>query len=128
MDPSTGHLKWTLLQNYFTSVQYDDNSEKIVVGDIITLDSKSHKISRVLQKLAGKSFEVKGYFIHYDKNDTFGWAYKSRGNIFAKLDGMDPSTGHLKWTLLQNYFTSVQYDDNSEKIVVGDIIVTDMSE
>jgi len=91
-----------------------------------TLNKKN--LLKVLQKLAGKSFEVKGYFIHYDKNDTFGWAYKSRGNIFAKLDGMDPSTGHLKWTLLQNYFTSVQYDDANETIVVGDINAIDMSE
>ena len=129
MDPQTGHLKWTFLQDYFPNVKYDDENETIVVGDINATDvSDGSRLSEILHKLAKRSFPVKGYFIHYDKNDTFGWAYKSRGKVFAKLEGMDPQTGHLKWTFLQDYFPNVKYDDENETIVVGDINATDISE
>ncbi len=73
---------------------------------------------QVVEQLANRRIPVNGYFAHYDRNDPLGWVYLSaNGHLFAKLEGMDPETGLLRWTLLKNYFESVGYDGNN--IVIG---------
>ncbi len=116
MDPQTGYLKWTLLQNYFSNVKFENG--KIVVGEVKTYPSSN--LQSLVSRLANHSFDVNGYFAQYDKNDPYGWVYlSSSGKLFAKLDGMDPQTGYLKWTLLQDYFSNVKFENG--KIVVGEV-------
>ncbi len=114
MDPQTGYLKWTFLQNYFSSIKFENG--KIIVGEIKAAPSSN--LESIISKLANHSFDVNGYFAQYDKNDPYGWVYlSSSGRIFAKLEGMDPQTGYLKWTFLQNYFSSIKFENG--KIIVG---------
>ena len=116
MDPQTGYLKWLLLQNYFSSVKFENGN--IVVGEVKSTPSSN--IQNIVTRLANHSFPINGYFAHYDKNDTFGWVYlTTSGRTFAKLEGMDPQTGYLKWLLLQNYFSSVKFENGN--IVVGEV-------
>ncbi len=96
MDPQTGLLRWKRLRNFFDRVEYRDGY--IVVGAARSTSDE------VVNTLANKRLRVNGYFTYFgdpEDYDPFMWAYvSSSGNLVAKLEGMDPSTGHLKWHFL----------------------------
>ena len=76
--------------------------------------------------LANRVLPIKGYFAYYgnqDNYDPFAWVYlSSSGRIFAKLNGMDPNTGKLKWWILRDYFDYVYHDEQTNEIVIGSIV------
>ncbi len=74
---------------------------------------------QTIQQLANTRVPVNGYFAQYDREDPFGWIYlTSDGSTLVKLEGMDPETGYLRWTPLNDYFQSVGFDGRN--IVIGD--------
>ncbi len=85
---------------------------------------QEQKRDKIIKELAGRSIKVNGYFAFYgnwsdnDPDNPYKWVYyASDGSFFAKLDGMDPNTGYLKWTPLNDYFKSFSYQNGN--IVVG---------
>ena len=130
LDLSTGNLVWTLLngggKKYFNRVWMEDG--KIFVDALLIEDEN---LSTLLSTIAQKGKEgvpIDGYFAQYDRNDTYGWVYLSKsGNTFAKLEGLDLSTGNLVWTLLngggKKYFNRVWMEDG--KIFVDALLIED---
>ena len=74
---------------------------------------------QMIEQLANTRVPVNGYFAQYDRDNPFGWIYlTSDGSTLVKLEGMDPETGYLRWTPLNDYFDSVYFDGHN--IVIGD--------
>ncbi len=72
----------------------------------------------VISQLANSQVPVNGYFAQYDRTDPYGWIYLSSDqSTLVKLEGMDPVSGYLKWTSLNDYFESFGFD--GEHIVIG---------
>ncbi len=96
MDPQSGMLRWKILRSFFDRVEYHNGY--IVVGAARSTSDE------VVNTLANKRLRVNGYFTYFgDPEDynPFMWAYvSSSGHLAAKLDGMNPATGHLKWHIL----------------------------
>ncbi len=96
MDPQTGLLRWKRLRSFFDRVEYRNGY--IIVGAARSTSDE------VVNTLANKRLRVNGYFTYFgdpEDYDPFMWAYvSSSGHLVAKLEGMDPSTGHLKWHFL----------------------------
>ena len=82
-----------------------------------TIFVNGHCVDKVAYELAGKTLPINGYFTHYG-DDVFDWVYLNyNGHIFAKLEGMDPQTGLLRWKRLRSFFDRVEYRNGY--IVVG---------
>ena len=76
--------------------------------------------------LAGKSVKVEGYFAFYGKANSkdpanaYKWIYlTSDGSFLAKLEGMDPDTGYLRWSDLSGAFKSFSLSPDKSNIVIG---------
>ena len=76
--------------------------------------------------LAGKSVKIEGYFAFYGKANSkdpanaYKWIYlASDGSFLAKLEGMDPDTGYLRWSDLSGAFKSFLLSPDKSNIVIG---------
>lgn len=110
MNEQTGGLIWTHLEDYFEEITFQNGVIK--VGKI--LDCSNLEISGcvnppspivdIAKKIEDRTLPVAGYFAYYGDTQNynpFDWIYVSRSeNLLAKLMGMDPETGNLRWEYL----------------------------
>ncbi len=81
----------------------------------------------IAESLKGRQLPVNGYFSYYgpkDVYDPYAWIFVSPdSSIVAKLDGMDPKTGNLKWTRLIDKNKNIRYIEevniSNGKIIFG---------
>ncbi len=90
---------WTFIYGYggkgIDGVEILNNKTKVKFGNA------SGGNTNISSKIAGKTFNVAGLFLHYG-NGAFDWVYSEpNGQYLAKLEGKDKKTGYFIWTFLQ---------------------------
>jgi hypothetical protein len=75
-------------------------------------------INEIVTRLDGETFDINGYYIHYDVG-AFSWIYVDKtGRYIAKLEEGSTSNGYLRWTKLKtdtiDYMSAQINDDNTE--------------
>lgn len=74
--------------------------------------SSSYELNQLQQELQDATFPINGYFVHYNRQDPFGWIYLSANNrLLAKLDGMNED-GSFRWTILNDLFETFGRQDD----------------
>jgi len=80
------------------------NSEGVCVAAENVVEEQKVVLEEVVRTLENRALNVDGYFAYYgpkEPYDPYAWVYmNSSGTMVAKLEGMDPATGYLKWTEL----------------------------
>ena len=130
-----GGFKWTRLMSNSKNIHYFDfvkiENGKIVFGGLVE-DSSSHA-GQIAKKLAGKSFDITGYFVYIGdpvEFEPFEWVYADEsGSFVAKLEGYE--NGGFKWTRLMSNSKNIHYFDfvkiENGKIVFGGLVEDSVS-
>ncbi|MBN2895265.1 MAG: hypothetical protein JXK05_05165 [Campylobacterales bacterium] len=97
-----GFLTWEKLKygdvNLLSGAEFNANFTQVTFGELLSVPGTD---SSTAQKLAAKTFEITGVFVHYDSG-AYDWIYTSlSGSVSAKLTGLDEATGYLTWVWLE---------------------------
>ena len=125
-----GGFKWTRLMSNSKNIHYFD-SVKIENGKLIFGDLKKNTLShagQIAKGLAGKSFDITGYFVYIGdpvEFEPFEWVYANEnGSFVAKLEGYE--NGGFKWTRLMSNSKNIHYFDSVKiengKLIFGDLV------
>lgn len=97
-----GYLTWEKLRygdvNLLSGAEFNEGYTQVTFGGLLSAPGTSDSTA---QKLAGKTYEITGVFVHY-ANGAYDWIYTSlSGEVSAKLTGLNQSTGLLTWVWLE---------------------------
>ena len=99
---------------------------KLIFGDLAR-DTSSHA-GEIARELAGKSFDITGYFVYIGdpvEFEPFEWVYANESGTFvAKLEGYE--NGGFKWTRLMSNSKNIHYFDSVKiengKLIFGNLV------
>ncbi|BCD63183.1 hypothetical protein NitYY0826_P24 (plasmid) [Nitratiruptor sp. YY08-26] len=88
------------------SVSFGKNLLTEIMGDNSLLDKE-----KIAQIVANRSFPIKGYYIHYDESDPFGWLYISKTkSVVAKIE--KPTDEKYNWNYIHSAYRHQYAFDN----------------
>ena len=131
---SGGHWVDTICEGASSSVQSSSISQSSSsnVNNSYDRSVLSHA-DEIAKKLAGKSFDITGYFVYIGdpvEFEPFEWVYADEsGSFVAKLEGYE--NGGFKWTRLMSNSKNIHYFDfvkiENGKIVFGGLVEDSVS-
>ena len=103
-------------------------SSSLSSHDSYDRNALSPHAAQIAKKLAGKSFDITGYFVYIGdpvEFEPFEWVYANKSGTFvAKLEGYE--NGGFKWTRLMSRSKNIHYFDSVKiengKIVFGGLV------
>lgn len=97
------NITWDILKYKETNLISAEFLNDLTQIRFVATESLPGEKSGIVNELAESTFNVTGYFIHYDKTDSYGWIYTSvSGKTVGKLKGLNKNTGNMTWIYLEN--------------------------